>query len=523
MAPIEPKVNEKMDRLPEDQKADLHEVADLMLEIYQTLAKMRYIDASQIVQGPHDITETLSHYDDGETILGLDPAIKYLYTILPYVNTGFQCNSEFFGRSEFANFTDGEHIAQMRNPWAGRMESITEQMGEGRWMRPFVTPLALFGDGDEGTMIIYDSRSHQIWLLRVENWECIDLALEGVETPGWDVPTTTFGGLRHRFDYFPCRPAGDVLRDIVKWYRELKVLPGGGENSDNDWTHYSKDLDMKEMYRKHGWPDNLDSDAFEMDLVRSYAAHCAKEAAPQPLRDLEMWQQNIARAETHLLKQKKAVDDATNHEDEWLARFDVWKSTQNLAKTNKNCHSAKEEAERLCPNGVCQKEEDLPLWEVEFVRRDLKYKQDEVLRQEKWLRDALESDRGDEDDARKQLFHAKKREGIRQRALRQAQAVAERLCTGQTFQSATGIDSEWPPSGSWAYGEVDVSTKKQLESAQEWLLTVPSDIVKAKEKMASEISNLESILRFREEVRSRQEKGLDWKDLFPFPKRRRLR
>lgn len=364
-----------MDQISKDQKTELHEVADLMLEIYKTLAEMRYIDASEIIQGPHDLTETLSDYDDGETILGLDPAIKYLYTIMPYVaNTGPHCNSELFGRSAFANFTDGEHIARMRNPWAARTESIMEEMREGRWIRPFVTALALFGEDDDETMIIYDSRNHRIWLLRVEDWGCKDLTLEGVETPGWDVPTTTFGGLRHRFDYFPSRPAGDVLRDIVKWYRELQVLPGGGENDHDDWTHYRKDLDLKSLYRKHGWPEKFDGDDFEVDLVRSYAAHCAKEAAPQPLRDLEFCQQHIARIETQLLAQRKAVDKATNKEDEWLARFKVWKSTRDLAKANDNCRSAKEKAERLCPNGVCQKEEDLPLWEVEFVRRDLEKK-----------------------------------------------------------------------------------------------------------------------------------------------------
>lgn len=117
------------------------------------------------------------------------------------------------------------------------------------------------------------------------------------------------------------------------------------------------------------------------------------------------------------------------------------------------------------------------------------------------------------DDARTELFYAKKREAICQRALKQAQVDAEQLCPGKTFHSATGIDSEWPPSGSYAYGEVDVSTKKQLEFAQEWMLTVPSEIIKAREKMEREISNLEDILRIREVIRSRQANGVDWKDL----------
>ncbi|KAF3388233.1 hypothetical protein DPV78_012223 [Talaromyces pinophilus] len=478
-----------MDQLSEDQKPELHEVADLMLEIYQILAKMRYIDASEIVQGPHDLTETLSHDDDGETILGLDPSIKYLYTILPYVmSTRPHCNYEFFGRSTFANFTDREHIAQMRKPWAGRMESIREQMEEGRWIHPFVTPLALFGDDDEDTMIIYGSRSHQIWLLNVEDWKCKDLALEGVETPADQL--------------------GMFLRDIVQWYRELKVLPGGGENDDIDWTHYRKDLDLKELYRKHGWPDNFDGDAFEVDMARSYAAHSAKKSAQQPLKDLQWCQEVKANVEKHLLEQEKAVDATTNKEDAWYARYRIWQATQDIILRDGNLLTAQETAQRLCPNGVCQKEEDLPLWEVKFLRQAHKIKQHWVLQREKWVQDAMEGDRCDRNNARTALKYAKRKEAIYRRALEQSQADADRLCPGRTFQSATGLDPDRPFIMGGPPGGYDAYVKTKLESAQQWLLTVPSDIVKAREYMSKEIFMLEEQIRKRERAKTNQGRGL---------------
>lgn len=71
-----------------------------MLEIYKTPAEMRYIDASEIIQEPHDVIKSLSHYDDGDTILGPSPAIESLYIVLPLVaDTGLHCSSEFFGEA----------------------------------------------------------------------------------------------------------------------------------------------------------------------------------------------------------------------------------------------------------------------------------------------------------------------------------------------------------------------------------------------------------------------------------------
>jgi hypothetical protein len=72
-----------MDALTTSQKAQLHEVADLMLEIYRTLARMRYLDSSWIYEGPHNIDALLPMYHS----CGLDASIIYLYSILPYIDT----------------------------------------------------------------------------------------------------------------------------------------------------------------------------------------------------------------------------------------------------------------------------------------------------------------------------------------------------------------------------------------------------------------------------------------------------
>lgn len=65
------------------QRARIDEVASLMLRIYQTLAHMQYLDPEWIVQGPHDASSTISACR-GE----IDDSILYLYSILPYIDTG---------------------------------------------------------------------------------------------------------------------------------------------------------------------------------------------------------------------------------------------------------------------------------------------------------------------------------------------------------------------------------------------------------------------------------------------------
>ncbi|KAK3989934.1 hypothetical protein QBC44DRAFT_369500 [Cladorrhinum sp. PSN332] len=57
-------------------KAQLHEVADGLLKVYQTLARMRYLDSSWIAQPPYANvgTELLPMWKRFE----VDPAIIYL-------------------------------------------------------------------------------------------------------------------------------------------------------------------------------------------------------------------------------------------------------------------------------------------------------------------------------------------------------------------------------------------------------------------------------------------------------------
>lgn len=280
-----------MDSLSAAQKAPLQEVALLMHEIYLVLARMRYLDYSCIHPGPHDLSQlvpTISSFD-------LDPRILYLYSILPYV-TAPDGRRDFFQGSGFADFRILSDVQQGRNPFFGDDEKI----------RPWMTPLCNIGNHD--SLIFYNARTHRIAIIDSESgqtrdhvlsevkeprrmWETrrqrvierfyrlgqggeeyeSDLAREiGPEPPARHPDEVPFEDQEHwepacgtnEYDTFPSRPAGHVLRDIVRWHYELREVPCG-EHSDMEWyPEYTIP-----MYREHGWPGpNFNSGAFVREM-----------------------------------------------------------------------------------------------------------------------------------------------------------------------------------------------------------------------------------------------------------------
>ena len=57
-----------------DQRARLQNVADLLLEIYGTLAEMQYLNPAGIEAGPHDVNHPQPLFENHK----LDPAVVYL-------------------------------------------------------------------------------------------------------------------------------------------------------------------------------------------------------------------------------------------------------------------------------------------------------------------------------------------------------------------------------------------------------------------------------------------------------------
>ncbi|GIJ90925.1 hypothetical protein Asppvi_009890 [Aspergillus pseudoviridinutans] len=493
------------DQLPPDQKARLHEVADLMLEIYQALAQMRYLDPAGIEQGPHNIDHLRPLYEK----LKIDPAIIYLYSILPYVNTHVAGNRDFFHGGTFTDFRCEEDVLQGRDPFYGCPVGDDYDDENGPYIRPWVTPLSRLGNHQ--SVIIYDARRHRIWIIDQEWWNTTDPALaDGPVTYSDDSDKEEKEPKKeskngNNIEPIASRRAGDVLRDIIRWYRSLDELPGG-EHCSGEWRGY--DIPLKELYREYGWPDNFDGDGFQIAQARAHGASRAKYVAEEPLRCVEKFKLWRRSAEGCVSAHQAELAAAKSTDEEWAARFKLWIEELRSARNTESLTEAEQEAERLCPGGICQRKEDLPLWELETLRHEYKWKRERVETYQNWANDT------DPDRARYHqvsLQQAKREAAIYQKAYEAARADAERLCPGRTFQSATGIAS---------LGRMDTVTsireqkdtmamvQRELEALREWALQLPDGAIQAKKLVEKEVERYERGIKGGKKMLQRYEASL---------------
>lgn len=362
------------------QKAQLEEVADLMLEIYRTLVRMRYLDASWIHEGPHNIDGLLPLYRS----LGLDDSIIYLYGILPYVDGAGGESIDFFQGSEFADFRRRKVVERGRDPFYEAQN----------FLPPYMTPLSLLGN--YGSLIIYNARQHCVAIIDQESMgsgdhnideDCVvmkhgaqwpdeeemrdaedqdvgdggDDEEDGATDDEDDEDSDDDPGSWNELD---SRPAGHVLRDIFRWYQKLIETPGVGDQTIFEW-----DADLvRPLYRKHGWPDAyFDEDAFEVDRKRAYAVWLAqsdmKEAEDEMTRaKVPRGFDGLERDESWTMREARGrVEVADTIEELWVARWHLRWAEKMFEVRPDNVRRTEERRDRL-------KEEPLLLKEVLILR-----------------------------------------------------------------------------------------------------------------------------------------------------------
>ncbi|VUC28184.1 unnamed protein product [Clonostachys rosea] len=450
--------------------ARTQEVAELLLEIYHTLAEMRYLDPLCISSGPHD----LSHVQETIDSYNLDPAIVHLYRIMPYVE-GEQ--TAFFQGSQFADFRRTNDVEEARDPFYGnpRYEARFNEE-DGPYMRPWVTPLSLIGNHQ--SVIIYDVRQHRIWIIDQESWCSSDPALEGKD----HMPALSLNN--NAFEHIPSRPAADVLKDINKWYRQLTILPGGGDDTGSEWDHY--DMDLPSIYRNHGWPDRFDGEAFEVEQARKSRAVWAKYVAEEPLRRLATLQSWVEGFPQEIQRAKEAVLKATSEEEKETAKLAQWKSEYAQKRRIKELAPAQEMADKFCPGGVCQREEDLPLWEFETVKSEYESVQNR-------LRDLQEE--GATSDKDHEFRKAQRDVAIYQKAFDLSKAACEKL-SSDIMESHLAL--VWPKGPDPNRLRDDINRMQQyVDDFKEYLAAVPESAPKTRKAIELDIEHAEKLIESR--------------------------
>ncbi|KAH6690703.1 hypothetical protein F5X68DRAFT_203549 [Plectosphaerella plurivora] len=446
------------------EKAKLHEVADGLLNVYRTLARMTHLESSWIKEGPHDMTSLLPECKE----MGLDASIIYLYSIVPYV---YHPGEWFFFQGGYFMYMD---VEGSRDPFF--MENDKEML------RPWMTPLSRMGN--HSTVLIYDAKRHVIGMFSQENIG--DSTDHNYNDDVADDSDDAFDGDVFNYEKMAARPAPDVLRDMARWFEDFTETPGeGGWGSDEEDTIL--------LYRKHGWPGpDFDGDAFCVDQIRAAAAGKAMYHAEEPLRQVEKFQMWLGHAETGRLdKARKAILESDNTDDEWLGRWELWLEVHDRQELELELAEAKETAERLCPGGVCLKPDELPPRELQVLREHALY---ETRRTESMQKNAEET--GNFSEA---LRYKIKTNAFLQRAIEACEAeVGDRSLPERRGWKELGLDLD-------DKFERETLSLKGLErgvkAVREWLAEAPEAAIKAREEAEAFLAELEKgIERARESL-----------------------
>ncbi|KAK2592296.1 hypothetical protein QQS21_010016 [Conoideocrella luteorostrata] len=441
-----------MEELSAKQKARLDRVARLMLGIYQTLVRMRYLDAKWVIEGPHDVQHLIPMYRKYD----LDDSIIYLYSRLPYIEAA---DDEMTWDDRVLVYSAGDDCIWDRS----MMESPDNLLsGEPEDGDEDEDSLADSDEGNAGDQEGYDNAEEY-----TEDDEEEDDAEADVE----------YGSEESDDEYLYNRlnggSAAKVLRHLAKQFATFERDPSVGQLPNDEWH-----LELtKPLYIKHGWPnDNFNGKAFDVDRKRALAVYEAKHMAKKPLTRLSQLERQL---------EQKILED-----------FSKLKTDIENTETSKLKH-ARDTADKLCPGGIALREWLIPVWEAEmlrvFLKQSVSYQkrmQEEVTR----LRASHEDVTEQVKTAEIKMYNANMCFTNVKAAYQESQQEADRLYPGQTFTEVTG----WVP-----LDVHDITTSLELEERElldmqrlvdryrKWLTTVPDEAPMARLDVSNEIQHLE--------------------------------
>jgi hypothetical protein len=181
-----------------------------MLEIYQTLVRMQYLDPEYIIQGPHNVSATISTHPAEIN----DLFFACIRSILPCVNTGGVMDVDIYDGGEFARFDNSLDVNDSWNPFYAQDKD--------EMMKPWVSHAAIH-DGNHETPIMYSFKNHSICIFSQSGVGSVDPGLGNHSHHGGEADSENESDdAMEQDEYYSntnCRPAGNVLRDINKWYK----------------------------------------------------------------------------------------------------------------------------------------------------------------------------------------------------------------------------------------------------------------------------------------------------------------
>ncbi|KAJ4340948.1 hypothetical protein N0V95_007350 [Ascochyta clinopodiicola] len=355
---------------PSFDEARLQTIANLMDDIYTTLANSTFIPHNAIQRGPHQINTTALTCKPSAAVLRL-------VNILPYVDASLIQEPDWIYGGHFMDYRNPDHLAELCDPLRGETIGWTDYLSS--------SDLALtnWGTGgwnnDRTWVMLYNTEMDAIRIFDAELWIGGNQAQDefGEAMNDWWFDDEL---MWDRSD-----GASHVLRAIIRNYRSLKWTPWETSNRENGFGVHSNIT--KALLQRNGWPDSFKPDQFNADFIRAKHKPSGKGRAEKVLKridDLAGYNRTIViddistydspKGEIHWTQQRlrshrealsMTADDAERALHEWRIQRMIW----NIEDLEQELESARLEVSRLCPDGVCVQQEDLILWELLALER----------------------------------------------------------------------------------------------------------------------------------------------------------
>ena len=350
----------------------LQRIANLMDDIYGTLANSTFIPHNAITRSPHIINKTALPCKPSTSVLRL-------MELLPYVDLSLTQEPDWIYGGHFMDYRNSEHLAELCDPLRGQSIGWTD------YMSPSDVALTNWGTGgwnnDRTCVMIYNTERDAIRIFDAEMWvERVQAKNEfGGEMNDWWFEDG-YGLIWDRAD-----GATHVLRAVANNYRSSKRTPWGTSNREKGFGASPEAI--KTLLQRNGWPNSFKSDQFNVDFIRAQHKPSGKgyaEAAQRRIDDLAGYNHTVVedgittydfyqgqirsleqRASRHLKTYEAEVDD----EDRALHQQRYLRTLWDVDDLYEELTAAKAEVAKLCPDGVCVKEEDMVLWEFLAVQR----------------------------------------------------------------------------------------------------------------------------------------------------------
>ncbi|CZR60775.1 uncharacterized protein PAC_10671 [Phialocephala subalpina] len=324
---------------------DPRDIATLLSNYYQLMARMRYFSPDCIKYPPHDPPIDVEFAKS----LDLEPQVIELLQVLPYVE-GLNNEDEFILSGSFADMRQKSVLEQSRDPdYVDPTGGYDEE--NGKYVMPWM--LVLNECGNHGSIMYFNTRNSKITMV----WQggagggCADPYFWGKHSSGDEDPHEIND---NRIEQFPSRPATDLFADFTNRLMTLEWIPFNTYGP-RIVDEHSKDEypDLKLLFETYGWPGELDAEGFDAASRRWKEFNRVRSDAQDMLTKADLYGKEAERLRKRLeetLKKKKRdgvwdEDIAKTPEDIAKMEEQVKRWQQNLEWEEKLRGEAAEEAE----------------------------------------------------------------------------------------------------------------------------------------------------------------------------------